>query len=149
MHRAERRAPVITRVWFAFDAHALYVRLDGSEDAAELLKRGYEFGVTFLHPEGIRVAIRAGGGVATASLWVRRAGRDGWSEGAFAGQAAAASILECAIPLDDLRSGPLQAVAFVVTATDPTGTEVERHPSARPIELTVPDPQYEARHWTA
>jgi hypothetical protein len=39
-------------------------------------------------------------------------------------------------------------VAFFVAVTD-HNVEVERHPAQRPIEVTVPDPGFEARQWRA
>jgi hypothetical protein len=39
-------------------------------------------------------------------------------------------------------------IAFFVAVYD-QGIEVERHPAHRPIEVTVPDALFEARHWRA
>jgi hypothetical protein len=40
-------------------------------------------------------------------------------------------------------------VSFFITVFDANGTEVERHPTHRPIETTVPDASFASRNWTA
>jgi hypothetical protein len=40
-------------------------------------------------------------------------------------------------------------VSFFVAVHDSSGQEVERHPAHRPVDVTVPDDQFEARNWTA
>jgi hypothetical protein len=63
-------------------------------------------------------------------------------------QAAAGTVLEVALPFAHFGVRPGEAMTFFVTVQDVTQAEVERHPTYRPIELTVPDDQFEARNWT-
>jgi hypothetical protein len=62
---------------------------------------------------------------------------------------AAGTVLEIAVPLRELGAGSGDPVAFFIAVSGAEGTERERHPAHRPIELTVPDAQFEARNWTA
>jgi len=149
MHQTDREAAILTRVYFGSDEHNLYVRLDGAEPMSELLERGYALTVTFLAPEGLRLLVRSENGRASGSLWLRAGGPERWSEGGFSGSVAAGSILECVIPVDDLHVGRLPQITFVVTVCDAAGAEIERHPTARPLEMEFPDAAFDARHWTA
>ena len=151
MHQAERRPDILTRLRFGFDRERLYLRLDGTEPMDRLLAAGYGFTVTFLDPEGVRILVRRVGGILLTSLAVRtKAGQDNWTDQGFRGDAAAGAVLELAVPISSLprveRGGTL---AFVVTAQDPLGTEIERHPRARAVHAQVPDQEFEARNWSA
>jgi hypothetical protein len=60
------------------------------------------------------------------------------------------TIVEVAVPLADLPGASnAPAVSFVVTTTDPGGTEVERQPATRPVRVELPSPDLEAKNWTA
>jgi hypothetical protein len=150
MHQAEPPRRILTGIKFGFDPERLLIRLDVTDRAADVLAEGYTFAVTFLEPEGIRVAFAKTQGEVRATLSIRNGGPDGWSERPFSGRVAVETILEVAVPLADLpgaSKGP--AVSFVVTTTDPGGTEVERQPVARPIRVELPSPDFEAKNWTA
>jgi len=150
MHQAERPRRILTGIRFGFDPERLLIRLDVAERAADVLAEGYSFALTFLEPEGIRVAFSGGDGSVRATVAVRNGGPDGWTEQPFHGQVVADTILEAAVPLADLpgaANGP--AVSFVVTTNDPAGAEIERQPAARPVRVDLPTPDFEARNWTA
>jgi hypothetical protein len=150
MHQAERPRRILTGIRFGFDPERLLIRLDVAERAADVLAEGYSFALTFLEPEGIRVAFAGGPGSVRATLAVRNGGRDGWTEQPFHGQVAADTILEAAVPLADLPGAAKSAVvSFVVTTSDPAGAEIERHPAARPVRVDLPTPDFESRNWTA
>jgi hypothetical protein len=40
-------------------------------------------------------------------------------------------------------------MALVVTVSDASGVEIERHPAHRPIQLVTPDAEFESRNWRA
>jgi alpha-amylase/alpha-mannosidase (GH57 family) len=153
MHRAERRPSILTLVHFGFDRERLYVRLDGSQPLGELLEEGSEFSLEFLRPDGLRFSVRQASGQPHGTFWNRRTPAGGspqWVErGASASQVAAGTVLEIAVPLRELGAGSGDPVAFFIAVSGAEGTERERHPAHRPIELTVPDAQFEARNWTA
>jgi alpha-amylase/alpha-mannosidase (GH57 family) len=150
MHQTDRSAAVISLVWFGFDRSRFYVRLDGTRRIADLLAEGSEFWLTFLEPEGLRFAVQAREGNVTGAYWERPAGTPQWVErGAGGAAVAAGTVLEIALPLDDLHLPSVQArVAFFVAVYDMRRSELERHPAHRPIEAEVPDAGFEARNWT-
>ena len=132
MHQIDRRAPVVTLIQFGFDREQLYVRIDTTHPAADLIAEGAGLVLKFLKPAGLLVSLRAG---------ARRLPPGGRVE--------IGSIVELAIPLATLGAEAGEAVAFVVTVSDAAGTELERHPADRAIEAIVPDAQFAARNWTA
>jgi alpha-amylase/alpha-mannosidase (GH57 family) len=151
MHQSDHPRRILTGIKFGFDPERLLIRLDVAERAADVLAEGYSFAVTFLEPEGIRVAFAKAQGEVRATLSVRNGtGRDGWSERPFTGTVAVETIVEVAVPLVDLPgASEAPAVSFVVTTNDPGGTEVERQPAAHPVRVELPSPDLEAKNWTA
>jgi len=150
MHQSDRPRRILTGIKFGFDPERLLIRLDVAERDADVLAEGYSFAVTFLEPEGIRVAFAKAQGEVRATLSVRNGGQDGWSERPFTGHVAVETIVEFAVPLADLPGASnAPAVSFVVTTSDPAGTEVERQPAARPVRVELPSPDLEAKNWTA
>ena len=125
MHQAERRAALLTAIRFGFSREHLFLRLDGARPFADVLADGHGVWLQFLAPSGIRIPVHELSGVAVGT------------------------ILECGIRLADLGVGPGTPVSFFVAVSGADGIEIERHPPHRPIELTVPDAAFEARHWTA
>src|SRR5262249_7111315 len=77
MHQSERRR-ILTGIKFGFDPDRLLIRLDVAERAVDILAEGYTFAVTFLEPEGVRVALAGKAGQARASLAVKDGGPVGW-----------------------------------------------------------------------
>jgi alpha-amylase/alpha-mannosidase (GH57 family) len=150
MHQIDRPRRILTGIKFGFDPERLLIRLDVAERAADILAEGYSFAVTFLEPEGVRVAFAKAHGEVRATLSVRNGGPDGWVERPFTGHVAVETIVEVAVPLTDLPGASNgKAVSFVITTNDPGGTEVERQPAARPVRVELPSPDLEARNWTA
>ena len=150
MHQVDRRPQFLTRLRFGFDLERLYVRMDASGPIDELLAEGYSFTVTFLQPAGVRLLVRRVGERTLGSIWIRRTGQDQWVEHTFRGNVAAGMILEIEVPLADLSGAQAAGeVAFVATACNVGGVEIERHPLARPVRVQLPTPDFEARNWTA
>lgn len=147
MHQVERQS-VVGQVRFGFDAQALYVRVDTVRPAAQVLADGWVVLITFLRPGGIRIVCSqpTSGGIQLAGA-TNRSGA--WEPlDATALSAGAASILELRVPLAWL--GPtVTDLSFFVTVCDSNQVELERHPTGRPVELSVPDERFESRHWTA
>lgn len=149
MHQTDRRPPVVALVHFGFDRERLYVRLDAARPVVDVLNEGHEFRLTFLKPDGLRLSIRQQSGRTYVSFWERRGETPVWVERHGGSIAAAGTVLEVAIPIADLGIEAGDTVAFLVGVCDAGGNELERHPSNRPIEVAVPDVQFEARNWTA
>ncbi|MQA31696.1 MAG: hypothetical protein GEU82_17990 [Luteitalea sp.] len=149
MHQIERREPALGMVRFGFSHDHLFVRLDGGRAIGDQLAAGASFRLTFLQPEGIALCVRGINGGMAVGAWERRDGGRRWMERATGVRVAAASILEIELPLADLGLTPGGPTSFFVGVHDASDAEVERHPTNRPIELTVPDLAFEARNWSA
>ena len=130
MHQASRRPPVIELIRFGFDPGHFYLRIDAGREVRDLMAANH------------RLTIRVPPARACSEP---QPGGDQLTNGS---QAAAGAVLEIAIPLADLGVTPGESMSFVVTLSDPSGTELERHPEHQPIELRVPDAGFEARNWT-
>jgi alpha-amylase/alpha-mannosidase (GH57 family) len=150
MHQSDQAGTLLTAIRFGFDDARLYVRFDGSRPLADLLASGFELTLTFLRPDGVRLAVGDRGG-RPVGVFSDRAPDQRWVERGSGGAAlAAGTILELAVPLADLDSPtPGSAISFFVAVHDKAHVEVERHPAHRAIEVAVPDPGFAARHWTA
>jgi alpha-amylase/alpha-mannosidase (GH57 family) len=160
MHQTDRRAALVTLVYFGFDRQRLFVRVDATQSIVDLLGGGREISLKFVTPSGVRFTVRQTLGRLAGTFWDRRmvAGRHStlangkpWIERGPGGAAVAAgTVLEIALPLADLGITDGQPLAFFVAIYDSeTGGEVERHPEHRPIELVAPDAMFEARYWRA
>jgi alpha-amylase/alpha-mannosidase (GH57 family) len=152
MHQAQRREPILTVLQFGFprERDRLFVRLDTRRRLAELLADGHSFSLKFLQPSGVRYVVRMlTQGRIEGTFW-DQAHDNRWVErGPGAAAVAVGTVLELAIPLADLGAGAAARVAFVVAAAAADHTEIESHPAHHPIDLAVPDEEFEARHWTA
>ena len=157
MHQINRRSSMLRLVQYGFapTRDRLYVRLDSDRRLADLLADGYAFTLKFLQPAGVRFVVAMSRGQVGCTFWVRTAhtGGNGWTErGPGSSEAAAGTILEMSVPLADLSLGDganEARVAFFVVASGPDRSEVESHPAHHPIEATIPDQQFDARHWRA
>ena len=148
MHQIEREPPAVSLIHFGFDQERLLVRIDTSERALDVLAGGREISLKFVNPAGVRFSVRHQAGRLTAGFWDRQGTEPHWIERGPGGSAiGAGSILEVAIPIADLGLTGGQTVGFFVAVYDERGAETERHPSDRPLEVVVPDHEFEARHW--
>jgi alpha-amylase/alpha-mannosidase (GH57 family) len=148
MHQSERRAAAVSLIRFGFDRSRLYVRVDVSGLAIDLLAGGAELSLKFASPAGVRFSVRQTEGRLTGMFWDRRDTEPHWVErGSGAAAVAVGTILELAIPLADLGLAAGQTVGFFVAIYDDSGSEVERHPAHQAIELPVPDALFDARNW--
>jgi len=146
MHQMAETEQASTRLLlFGFDAERLFLRLDFHRRAADLLDGGVEVRVQFVSPAETRVRAASQAGGMQARLEDRSGGQ--WSEAAGSGvRAAAAHILELAIPFADLGAAAGSPLAFFISLHR-DGRELERHPAHRPLELTVPAADFEDHNW--
>ena len=148
MHQTTRQESLVSLVRYGFDADTLYIRVDSVRPMRELLASGYEVAFKFLAPEGVRYSVRSDGRRTTGIFFDHRDEVPRWVErGPGSARVSAGTVLEVAMPLKAL--GGLPAISFFVAVYDALDKTIERHPSHRPIELTVPDERFEAIHWTA
>jgi alpha-amylase/alpha-mannosidase (GH57 family) len=162
MHRTDRPASFLTLVQFGFDPERLFVRVDAVRPMVDLLAEGHEISLKFLQPAALRFSVHHVAGRLTGRFWDRQppsspssspssaaGGASPWTERRPGHAAVAAgAILEVSLPTLELGVAPSDPLAFFVAVYD-QGIEVERHPAHRPIEITVPDALFEARHWRA
>jgi alpha-amylase/alpha-mannosidase (GH57 family) len=148
MHQSERQPMSVALVHFGFDRTRLYVRIDVSGRAVDLLAAGRELSLKFVSPAAVRFSVRQKAGRLVASFWDRHDAEPHWLErGPGGALVAAGTILELAVPLADLGLNAGQTAGFFIAVYDAGGVEIERHPANRAIELAVPDAQFEASHW--
>jgi alpha-amylase/alpha-mannosidase (GH57 family) len=140
MHQTAGSGRVLTRLHFGFSASHLFVRLDGERPLADLLAQGYAFSLTFLHPTRQRLDIDSTG----AASWSVRNGSGV--------RVAAGTVLEVAVPLEDLGAVPDQPLTFFVSATSPGAAGAQdtgRYPASRAIQLAVPGAAFSGNNWRA
>jgi alpha-amylase/alpha-mannosidase (GH57 family) len=120
----------VRAVRFGVDASCLYVLVETGTAASETLS-GAEAVLGFGAPETLRyrVAMHAGAAV----IRCERRGPHGTEERASAAHAAAGAVLEVAIPLHEIPSGP-EASGFHVSVFQ-SGVEMERHPDGAPLPV--------------
>jgi len=135
-----------TELLFGFDPACLYLRVDFSRRAGDLLVGTGECRVSFMNPADVRVRICQDAGLAGAVLEHRHGAA--WQPVPAAVEAVAREVLEIAVPFSDLGLKAGDPVSFFVSL-HLNGHELERYPSYRPVELTVPSPEFEAYNWTA
>ena len=150
MHQTERRPAIVSLISFGFDQRRLFVRVDAATPVGDILADGGEVSLKFFTPPGVRLSVRQSLGRLTGTLWDRQEAEPYWvARGPGGVTMAAGTVLEVALPFEDLGLGAGQPVAFFVALYDEHGTELERHPAQRPIELVTPDALFAARHWRA
>jgi len=136
MHQADRRPPRIAAIRFGCDRERLFVRIDGPGPIQDLLAEGYQVAVRFNGTGGSMLTVRADVGRLSVS-------------GPGTAVVAADRVLEASVRLDELGVAAGHPMALVVTVSDASGAEIERHPAHRPIQLVTPDAAFEARNWRA
>jgi alpha-amylase/alpha-mannosidase (GH57 family) len=141
MHQTGAAAPILTHVRFGFSPSHLFVRLDAERRLADLMAEGHGFSLTFLSPSRQR-------------LDVEPSGRTTWSgaSGPRGGRVAAGTVLELAVPLQDLEARAGEPVAFFVSASLPGSAaahEAERYPAQRAIQVDVPGEGFSGENWRA
>ena len=150
MHQTDRQPAGVSLVHFGFDRERIFFRIDTAQRAIDLLAGGRELSLKFVIPAGVRFSVRQALGRLTGTFWDRRAAEPRWVErGPGRATVAAGTVLELAIPFADLGLAAGRPVAFFVAMYDDRGSELERHPAHRAIELVAPDGLFEARHWCA
>jgi len=140
-------ATLVRQLLFGFDPARLYVRVDFGRRAGDLIVGSGEVRVTFMNPQETRVrVVQHAEGV--KAVLEQRLGASGWSSVRSQAEAVAHDVLELAVPFLDLGLQAGDAVNFFVSV-HLNGQELERYPSHRPVEMTVPPPEFEAHNWTA
>jgi len=134
-----------TAIWFGFSVDALFLRLDPGADllAGDLpiavechlvsTSSAYKLAFAFAPPPE------------TFTLYGTSNG-NAWTEVGRYGTIGCRKILELAVPFKDLHLQAGQEFKLSVAILQ-NGTEVDRYPRQQPVNLTVPDDNYEAAIW--
>jgi alpha-amylase/alpha-mannosidase (GH57 family) len=151
MHQVADSGQTLTqRLLFGFDADHLFLRIDFSRTATDLLVGAAAVQLTFIAPADTRVRLSGGKGRQPSAVLERRqpASAD-WVVVADAGvRAAAQRVLEVAVPFSALQATTDSVVSFFLSI-HAGSAELERYPAHRPLEVVVPTPDFEALNWTA
>jgi alpha-amylase/alpha-mannosidase (GH57 family) len=140
---------LVGRLLFGFDADHLYLRVDFSRRASDLLVGTAEVHLTFITPADTRIRLCGATGRQVAAVLERRhAVTAEWLRVEDDVRAAAQDVLEVALPFSTLHAAPETVVSFFLSI-DVGGSEIERYPAHRPLDVTVPTPDFEALNWTA
>jgi alpha-amylase/alpha-mannosidase (GH57 family) len=137
VHRAARGGamhrglPELLLIRFGVGDGNLNLLLQASASARALLESG-EIVLSFPAPVALRYRVQSSNGQAS----VERSERldTGWVASPTWARAAAGEVLEVAIPVAELASGPGAKVSFRVLQAQ-GGVELQRHPEAGPIEV--------------
>ncbi len=147
MHQvAEATQALVTAIQFGFNQTHLFVRVDFRRRAADLLVGKAEVRINLLAPADLRLRVASHAGSLRSVL--ERKVDGSWASIPAAVDGAAGQILEVGIPFTALTAEPGAHVAFFV-ALHLDGTELERYPSHRPLEVIVPTADFDAYNWTA
>ena len=150
MHRTNGQSAMLVWLFFGFDRERFYLRLDATRRVVDLLGDGVQISLTFLRPEGLRFVVSRRLDRVTGTFLEKGPDGQTWvNRGARGSRVAAGTVVEVALPLDELDDTPGAALAFFVALYDAGGHEIERQPAHQAVQLTIPDERFEARNWTA
>jgi alpha-amylase/alpha-mannosidase (GH57 family) len=132
MHHGSQRVRALR---FGVGGERLNVLVEGAVPMAEMLSRA-DVALSFPGPQAVRYRFQR---EASGAVAIRRETQTamGWIPSATRAAAAAGSVLEIGVPLDELQPGPDGAVEFRALVLE-NGTELERHPDVKPISV-VPE----------
>ena len=148
MHRVtQTRQAVVTGLRFGFDSTRLYLRVDFSRRAQDLLADKGAVELRFLTPADVRVLVEGDPGTLRAALERRSATAD-WTRVPGPGaEVAAGQILELSVPWANLGAAGSSTLSCFLTVRQ-DGVELERHPEHPPLEIQLPGGDFGARHWS-
>ena len=137
----------VTGIHFGFDAQTLYVRVDLTRRAQDMLADKGELRLSFFEPAGHRVVLRKGPYGAEASVLERRGPSDWVPKPGTMARGAAGQIVELGVPIADLGAKAGQSLRFSIVLWQ-DGQALERYPPHNPLEVRIPDRDFAARQWS-
>jgi hypothetical protein len=141
MHRAQN---LVKAIYYGYDLHNLYFRLDLSRPLGELNLENISFKVVFLKPEYTEALIRFSPD-RVPSLELNRTSPEE-PENRGLKSIAAFKVVEWSLPLSAF--GPQKAGFEWVLVTEKDGQELERWPAENPIFYPFPAEENFAQSWS-
>ena len=136
----------VTAIQFGFDDSTLYVRVDLTRRAQDMLADKGEVRLSFFEPAGHRVVLSRGADGTEAQVLERRAPSEWAPKAGASARGAAGQIVELAVPIAALGARPGQPLRFsIVLCQD--GQALEQYPPHNPLEIQIPDRDFAANHW--
>jgi alpha-amylase/alpha-mannosidase (GH57 family) len=139
MHRASN---LIKSLYYGYDVHNLYFRIDLSKPLKEM--EGYSYKVVFMKPEGYEATLRI---QADSGAQLQLVRKDGTTETKDIPLAAANKVIEFGLPLGQFQGKP-QSFEWVILL-EKDGAEQERWPADATISFPYPAEENFAQSWTA
>jgi len=146
MHRSRHS---IRRVFFGFDLENLYIRIDPTPDLRMFLKRTAATFVAAIHdptPWRIRINLSPEAADPPEAQCYRESGDGGWSYVFSLETVAYRRILEISLPFQSLELKPGMVIHFQVILQS-CDREMERCPAGIPLQIVVPDSDFEKSLW--
>jgi hypothetical protein len=138
MHRVT--ASLAEGLHYGFDAGTLYLRVDFAADAPPGADVGVDVEVLAPAPMTLHAGSLAAGR--------RPLERETAGGREAAGEAAVEDVLELAIPFAALGASSGDVIELLLHFGR-GGERLESLPAGQPLRVTVPGPEWEARHWSA
>jgi len=137
----------VTAIQFGFDDSTLYVRVDLTRRAQDMLADKGEVRLSFFEPAGHRVVLSRGVDGPETNVLERRAPAEWAPKVGAEARGAAGQIVELAVPIASLGARPGQSLRFsIVLCQD--GQALEQYPPHNPLEIQIPDRDFAANHWS-
>jgi alpha-amylase/alpha-mannosidase (GH57 family) len=139
MHRSQN---ILKGIYYGYDLHNLYFRLDTSKPLAEVDLTGYTFKISFNKPEGCEAIVKSAGG----QLELQFLRKDQSPSIIPVASLAVQKVIEIALPLN-LFPG-LKPDFDWVLLVEKEGQELERWPTDMTLSHAYPSEENFAQSWT-
>ncbi len=145
MHQSET---IIKRMYFGFDMETLYLRFDLALPPENSNSEKLSLDLLVVG-NGIKIVVPLHERKKDIGYAIfKKEESDKWAEYKKVGSSSLDKILELAVKFDDIRSMPGDTLK-ILTGVERDGQIIERCPEYGPVQITLPDSDYESRFWTA
>lgn len=147
MHQSET---IIKQVYFGFDTETLYLRFNLSLSPENSNGESEMMNLSILFMEkGVRISVPISERKKEIEYTVFDKGEnDAWVERKKENAAGLDKILELAVKFEDIKAKKGE-ILKILTGIERGGLIIERCPEFGPIQVTLPDADYESQLWTA
>ncbi len=147
MHQSET---IIKQVYFGFDTETLYLRFNLSLTPENSSGESERMNLNILFMEkGVRIAVPISERKKKIEYTIFDKGeKDAWVERKKENTAGLDKILELAVKFEDIKAKQGE-ILKILTGIERGGLIIERCPEFGPIQVALPDADYESQLWTA